>query len=160
MKLLAFKDQLDIILDKVWEVLVSKSAILIYAIIVLVLLFLLVVKIIVSEQRRVDEINHRKQLKQDIVNRETLSTIEQAIDKKMDKMGAGIVIAGSTPTSVTKKSKKEKKNDGESRFYMLTGIDKAYEEYEAPEYDNEITLNQNEVIVIIESLRFILKPSS
>ena len=46
------------------------------------------------------------------------------------------------PTQETPNKKKNKKEvqDGESRFYMLTQIDKAYETYEAPEYDNEITL--------------------
>ena len=149
------KEQFISTVEKIWKVLTTKEALLIYAIIILLIVFVLVVRIMKNEQRRVDEINHRKKLKQDIINRETLNTIESTIEKKMDKINPGIVITGSNPTSITtssnnasnnnnnkKKNNKKEAQEGESRFYMLTGIDKAYETYEAPEYDNEISLRE------------------
>ena len=143
------KEQLISTVEKIWDILTSKEALLFYAIAILLIVFVLVIKIMRNEQRRVDEINHRKKLKQDIVNRETLYTIENTIEKQMSSMNTGVVIAGSVPSNITatasttnkKKSKKEAQG-GESRFYMLTGIDKAYETYVSPEYDNEISLRE------------------
>ena len=142
------REQFISTLEKIWDLLTSKEALLVYAIIILLIVFVLVIKIMRNEQRRVDEINQRKKLKQDIFNKETLNTIETTIEKKMDKINPGVVITGSTPANITastntsanKKKNKKEAQDGESRFYMLTQIDKAYETYEAPEYDNEITL--------------------
>ena len=137
------KEKLISTLEKIWDLLTSKQALLAYAIIVLIVIFILVITIMQAEQRRVDEIEHRKKLKQDIVDKATLYTIENTIDKKMQGINTGVVIAPSAPSASTpkKKSKKEAQG-GESRFYMLTGIDKAYENYEAPEFDNEISLKE------------------
>ena len=141
--LVTFKEVLQSTIDKIWDLLTSKQALIAYAIIVLIIVFVLVISIMQSEQRRVDEIEHRKKLKQDIVDKATLYTIESTIDQKMKKMNNGVVIDPSlVQTNNNKKKNKKEAQGGESRFYMLTGIDKAYENYEDPEYDNEISLRE------------------
>ena len=45
-----------------------------------------------------------------------------------------------TQTNIPPVSHKEETNDGESRFYMLTEIDKSMESYIAPRYNDEVTL--------------------
>ena len=66
------------------------------------------------------------------------------IDEKYRNKGIVNVDPNSlvTESSTSKKKSKKEAQGGESRFYMLTGIDKAYENYEAPEFDNEISLKE------------------
>ena len=147
--LATIKDMLLDTLDKIWDIITSKSALIVYAIIILLIVLVLVINIMKNEQRRVDEINHRKKLKQDIVNQTTIKTIESTIEKKMDNINPGVVISSTTPSNIfqgnevgSKKKNKKEGQAGESRFYMLTQIDKAYETYQDPEYDNEISLRK------------------
>ena len=69
--LVTVKEVLQSTIDKIWDLLTSKQALIAYAIIVLIIVFILVISIMQSEQRRVDEIEHRKKLKQDIVDKAT-----------------------------------------------------------------------------------------
>ena len=51
-------------------------------------------------------------------------------------------VAAAAPAPATEKEEEEKAEEGGSRFYMLTEIDKEYESKQPPEYDNEITLKE------------------
>ncbi len=65
---------------------------------------------------------------------------------KLKDMGGSIPVATTTSapiiTSALNKNKEEKEEGSSSRFYMLTEIDKEYESYKRPEYDEEITLKE------------------
>ena len=65
---------------------------------------------------------------------------------KLKDMGGSIPVATTTSapiiTSALNKNKEEKEEGSGSRFYMLTEIDKEYESYKRPEYDEEITLKE------------------
>ena len=58
---------------------------------------------------------------------------------KLKDMGGSIPVATPTITSALNKNKEEKEEGSGSRFYMLTEIDREYESYKRPEYDEEIT---------------------
>ena len=67
----------------------------------------------------------------------------EIIDDKFKTKEANVVIDPSlVQTNNNKKKNKKEAQGGESRFYMLTGIDKAYENYVDPEYNNEISLRE------------------
>ena len=124
-----------------FEIFLSKNALIIYIIIVMLLIIVLIGSIMKSEQRRVAEIkdaeNRRRIYEQD----RTTQNITKYIDKKLASEGGTSVVSSSSVSSVsTPVSHKEETNDGESRFYMLTEIDKSMESYIAPRYNDEVTL--------------------
>ena len=109
-----------------FEIFLSKNALIIYIIIVMLLIIVLIGSIMKSEQRRVAEIkdaeNRRRIYEQD----RTTQNITKYIDKKLASEGGTSVVSSSSVSSVsTPVSHKEETNDGESRFYMLTEIDKS-----------------------------------
>ena len=89
---------------------------------------------------------------------------KKTIEEKFDKLDNGIVINGVAPANilaapvVTEEKEDEEEEieeapqeetiedkvlpEGESRFYMLTNIDKTYENFIHPEFNNEITLRE------------------
>ena len=96
-----------------------------------------------SEQRRVQEIKYKTELGTEAISEETLAKIEQAIDRKMERFNGMPYAAAPIVVEGKKSKKKEKAQDtGESRFYMLTGIDKEYEEPIKIDYDDEISLRE------------------
>ena len=124
-----------------FELFLSKNALIIYIIIVMLLIIVLIGSIMKSEQRRVAEIkdaeNRRRIYEQD----RTTQNITKYIDKKLASDGVSTIATSSPVSSVAPTvSHKEETNDGESRFYMLTEIDKAMESYIAPRYNDEVTL--------------------
>ena len=124
-----------------FEIFLSKNALIIYIIIVMLLIIVLIGSIMKSEQRRVAEIkdaeNRRRIYEQD----RTTQNITKYIDKKLASEGGTSVVSSSSVSSVsTPVSHNEETNDGESRFYMLTEIDKSMESYIAPRYNDEVTL--------------------
>ncbi|MDE6505595.1 MAG: AAA family ATPase [Clostridia bacterium] len=131
--------------QKIWEALTSSTALIIYAAVILVLILVLAVKLIVGEQRRVAEIKRREE-ENGNMDESALDGVKSAIEQLENK----VACASAAGNSVTVQSNaancgsqqlKESEENG-SRFYMLTEIDKEYETYERPEYDEEITLKE------------------
>ena len=48
----------------------------------------------------------------------------------------------SSPVSASEREEGKGEEEGGSRFYMLTEIDKSYERYKAPDYENEMSLRE------------------
>ena len=135
--------------QKVWSALTSSTALIIYAAIILILILVLAVKLIVGEQKRVSEIKQREEDSKN-VDDSALAGVKTAIEQLENKVNcvsaAAIPVATTTSapiiTSALNKNKEEKEEGSGSRFYMLTEIDKEYESYKRPEYDEEITLKE------------------
>ncbi len=135
--------------QKVWSALTSSTALIIYAAVILVLILVLAVKLIVGEQKRVSEIKQREEDSKN-VDDSALAGVKTAIEQLENKVNcvsaAAIPVATTTSapiiTSALNKNKEEKEEGSSSRFYMLTEIDREYESYKRPEYDEEITLKE------------------
>ncbi len=150
----AFAENILRLLDKLWDALTSKTALLIYIAFALVFVVFLVARIIFDEQRRARELKYRAEA-DTLAEREAANkTIRDTIDKSM-QTNPGIIVAGggvapsgnsaakpSAKASGGNSSSAEEENEGGSRFYMLTEIDKEYELYVRPEYDDGIGLRE------------------
>ncbi len=133
--------------NKIWVWLTSKTALLIYAGLVLVLIIAVVVRVIIAEFNRVaalknalegDEKSERQQ-----VLETARKTIEEELEPIKDLACRNVVVPQAVkgaPSPVA--SEGEAEDDGGSRFYMLTEIDKYYEKYTPPEYDEEMSLKE------------------
>ncbi len=142
-------------MGKVWDALTSKTALIVYSAIILAIILVLVVRAVVIEQRRTAEIKHNAQLKQEAEEDAKIKSVKDEIDRKMNKISGEIAAVRSNlatapfapyPVGISPRQKEleegsEEKETG-SRFYMLTEIDKEYEEYTRPEYDEEISLKE------------------
>ncbi len=136
--------------EKVWNVLTGKAALLTYAAIAFVLVVFLVVRIIYVEHRRAKEIAYRASAENIATRDETVKAVRDTIADTMSA-NPGIIVTngggGFIPTKGTAKNKSdvisssETDTDG-SRFYMLTEIDKEYERYKRPAYNDEIGLKE------------------
>ena len=147
----AFKDDLLRLIDKLWIVLTGRIALIVYIAVAVVLVVFLVIRIWFDEQRRLRELKYRARADQ-VADRESANKIiRDTIDKSM-QTNPGIIVAGGgmpqvssvSPTNGRGKEGEEEKEEekGESRFYMLTEIDKEYENYVRPEYDDNIGLRE------------------
>ena len=143
-------------MGKVWDALTSKTALIVYSAIILAIILVLVVRAVVTEQRRTAEIKHNAQLKQEAEEDEKIKSVKDEIDRKMNKISGEIAAVRSNlatapfapyPVGISPQQRvaedveSEEKETG-SRFYMLTEIDKEYEEYTRPDYDEEISLKE------------------
>ena len=135
--------------NKVWAALTSRTALFVYALCLLVLVMALVVRMIVNEYRRVAELKDGGSGNAESARREALDTAKCAIDKKLDAIQENLAfsvnpysVPASKMAAVAEKKKTGEEGENGSRFYMLTEIDKKYEKYVAPEYDEEITLRE------------------
>jgi len=135
--------------NKVWAALTSRTALFVYALCLLVLVMALVVRMIVNEYRRVAELKDGGSGNAESARREALDTAKRAIDKKLDAIQENLAfsvnpysVPASKMAAVAEKKKTGEEGENGSRFYMLTEIDKKYEKYVAPEYDEEITLRE------------------
>ncbi len=142
-------------MGKVWDALTSKTALIVYSAIILAIILVLVVRAVVIEQRRTAEIKHNAQLKQEAEEDAKIKSVKDEIDRKMNKISGEIAAVRSNlatapfapyPVGISPRQKEleegsEEKETG-SRFYMLTEIDKEYEEYTRPDYDEEISLKE------------------
>ncbi len=135
--------------NKVWAALTSRTALFVYALCLLVLVMALVVRMIVNEYRRVAELKDGGSGNAESARREALDTAKHAIDKKLDAIQENLAfsvnpysVPASKMAAVAEKKKTGEEGENGSRFYMLTEIDKKYEKYVAPEYDEEITLRE------------------
>lgn len=135
--------------NKVWAALTSRTALFVYALCLLVLVMALVVRMIVNEYRRVAELKDGGSGNAESARREALDTAKHAIDKKLDAIQENLAfsvnpysVPASKMAAVAEKKKTGEEGENGSRFYMLTEIDKKYEKYVAPEYDEGITLRE------------------
>ena len=136
------------LIEKIWSLLTSRNAILLYALIVLSLLLVLIIFVLAKDR-----------VSKDFKKRKTGKISTYAIEKKIDEKltdfnnqlkmaGAGatkVVINGNNANSVDHESSYNEDGEEiheESRFYMLTQIDKEMQYYKAPKYNNEISLKE------------------
>ncbi|MDE6667120.1 MAG: hypothetical protein K2K38_02080, partial [Clostridia bacterium] len=132
----------------VWDALTSKIALIVYASIILVLILVLVIRLIINEHRRIAEIQENDARRHEAYENEQLETVKAALDKKMNKISLDVAavkrsvsfapyaaaqVSGmpNAPARVADAPEDteaaEEVNEGGSRFYMLTEIDKEYE---------------------------------
>ncbi len=135
--------------NKIWTALTSRTALLVYCIVILALVMALVVRIVVGEFRRVAELKDAGAGKEETARREALDTAKATIEKKIDSLKENLAftanpyVAGSySSPAMNAVEKAEEEEETGSRFYMLTEIDKQYEYYVPPKYDDEITLKE------------------
>ena len=142
---------IDNFLATFWELLYSRSAIIIYIIVMLIVFVILIISIMVFEKNR--EIENRETYGEtsdkkvyDIVNKVTESVNlenkkikDEIVDTKelVRDLKDGQII-----TRNGKTIKKEDINKTDIRFFMLKRIDEEYKEYVEPKYNNEITLKE------------------
>ena len=145
-------------MGEVWDALTSKPALIVYAAIILVLILFLVIRVIVNEHRRVEEIQENDARRQEVHENEQLETVRAELDKKMNKISLDVAAVKRSvsygplsvaPAALSKGAPAQgdsgedvEVNEGGSRFYMLTEIDKEYENYKRPDYDDEISLKE------------------
>ncbi len=145
-------------MGEVWDALTSKTALIVYAAIILVLILFLVIRVIVNEYRRVEEIQENDARRQEVHENEQLETVRAELDKKMNKISLDVAAVKRSvsygplsvaPAALSKGAPAQgdsgedvEVNEGGSRFYMLTEIDKEYENYKRPDYDDEINLKE------------------
>ena len=135
--------------DKAWEMLTSKQAILIYAVILLVLIIVIILVIMSNEQKRVYQLKVADVRNQEITRENTIKEVTNVIDEKLEEFDFTPVTAyAPVPTNKTvvpysnEEEVVSEEETEQSRFYMLTEIDKVYENFEHPEYNNEISLKE------------------
>ena len=147
--------------NKIWGWLTSRTALLIYAGLVLALIIGIVIRVIVTEFTRVTMLKNMlegdsKGERQQILAM-TKKTIEDELEPIKDLAFQSAVMPqtirgikgykGGKPTDIIFGDAEdggtpspEGEDEGGSRFYMLTEIDKFYEHYTPPEYDNDLSL--------------------
>ena len=138
-------------LNRVAEFFLSSTAIIIYVIILIVILMAVVFVMYFREK------NYHENEMQIHIDYSRINLKKE--DKKEVQRAPIIINNGVMPTTDAVEVKKQEEikevevefkdeeeiipsKDGASRFYMLTQIDKDSENYEAPLYDNEITLKE------------------
>ena len=153
--------------DRIWQALTGRVAIIIYAIIGIVLLVLIIYNILSLNSNSVKgsegKESKRKKSEDDIARITKIFNDKfQAIDQKLNEIRDNndvvkVQLAGA-PTVEIQEKKVEKDEDefilenntstslisetGESRFYNLTQIDRFYETYKPPRYNNQISLRE------------------
>ncbi len=137
----------NLIGDKIWNRLTSRTALFIYAGIILVLIIAIIIRVIVGEYNRVSIMKNSLEGKEKGERQEILETARKTIEEELEPLKdlalPSVVVQGGNGTkgAVSANSSPAEEESG-SRFYMLTEIDKEYERYRAPEYDNELSLRE------------------
>ena len=146
--------------------LTSKTALITYIALILFLIIVLAIRVILGEQQRVEQQRQSKRLKEEAEKDAVIESVSKKLDKHFERLGgdlnyvkrnlantAGIpapVRQQATAAAATNKaggsagsaSDGEEVNTDGSRFYMLTEIDKEYESYVRPDYDDKINLKE------------------
>ena len=141
------------ILKTVYNALTSRTALIVYACILLVFILVLAIRVLLNEQRRASELKAKNDAAPDVQEDEALQAVKKDLDEKMDKLSGDLSYVKSTIMSGApfapgyhgvpdKDDESGEEREGGSRFYMLTQIDKEYESYTRPEYDDTITLKE------------------
>ena len=116
------------LLFKFSELLTSKNAILVYAIVTLILLILLVITVVSNESEKKHERNFK------------YKTEEKKVEQKTVNQPVNYVF---NPLTYAKEAKlDEKREKDESRFYMLTKIDQTSVNQPKVTYNDKITLKE------------------
>ncbi|MDE7395837.1 MAG: hypothetical protein K2M95_06940, partial [Clostridiales bacterium] len=89
------------VFKKLWEALISVQALIVYAAIALILIIFLVVRIVLIEQRRVDEIKMRAKLQGEAEGERTAKALRESFDANMNKIGTQIAAAAVTASGGT-----------------------------------------------------------
>ncbi len=137
----------NLIGDKIWNRLTSRTALFIYAGIILVLIIAIIIRVIVGEYNRVSIMKNSLEGKEKGERQEILETARKTIEEELEPLKdlafPSVVVQGGNGIkgAVSANSSPAEEESG-SRFYMLTEIDKEYERYRAPEYDNELSLRE------------------
>ena len=137
----------NLIGDKIWNRLTSRTALFIYAGIILVLIIAIIIRVIVGEYNRVSIMKNSLEGKEKGERQEILETARKTIEEELEPLKdlalPSVVVqdGNGTKGAVSANSSPAEEESG-SRFYMLTEIDKEYERYRAPEYDNELSLRE------------------
>ena len=130
--------------NKIWEQLTSRTALLIYAGLVLVLIIAIVVRVIVAEFNRVAMLKNALEGEENSERQEILETARKTIEEELEPfkdMACQSVVVPQSVKGASVASVGEEEEEG-SRFYMLTEIDKYYEKYTPPKYDEEMSLKE------------------
>ena len=137
----------NLIGDKIWNRLTSRTALFIYAGIILVLIIAIIIRVIVGEYNRVSIMKNSLEGKEKGERQEILETARKTIEEELEPLKdlalPSVVVQGGNGTKgAVSANSSPAEEEGGSRFYMLTEIDKEYERYRAPEYDNELSLRE------------------
>ncbi len=144
---------MNLILATLWEILSSRGAIIVYIILLLLVFAILVFSILFFEKRRELENKELYSNSSDKNVKDIVDSVSESIKKENEKLREDILDTkdmvlelsdrgGISPISDDKPVNKEVLEMNESRFFMLTEIDKRYENYVEPKYDNTITLKE------------------
>ena len=156
------------VLHKIFNILTSKFAIVVYIGIIFAIVILLVFRVMSVERRRLAEIKARQKNVEDVTGGNMMNKISASLDKnkreieqsvddvkfKVDSLSQNmdnqvfvsnasqnLVVPNVTKEEIPETDEKVVKGES-SRFYMLTQIDKEMETYEEPAYNNNISLKE------------------
>ena len=160
----------DKFFSEVVTVLTSKTALIIYIALVLLLIIILAIRVIMGEYQRAEAMRRQKKMKEEAAQEAVIESVSQKMDKHFERLGgdlnyvkrnlanmggipapvraqataavSGAGAAGTAAQAAKKGGKEEEVNTDGSRFYMLTEIDKEYESYVRPDYDDKINLKE------------------
>ncbi len=147
------------------SVLTSKVALIIYISLILVLVVVLAIRVMLGEQERMEQQRQSSKLKEEAAQEAVIDDVSKKIDKHFERIGGDLnyvkrnlanaagypapvramaqqAAASPSPTEVANGKPNEDVNTDGSRFYMLTQIDKEYESYVRPAYDDKIGLKE------------------
>ena len=132
-------------LEKLWEILSSKTAIIVYVVLLLLLIIFLAGFMIADEHRKPLIIKKGKEtLKGPAHGRRPGSGLNNGTTAgattNTQVVAQPTVIKVETETTLKKEDKNEQTD--ESRFFMLTQIDEKYKDYQPPHYTNKIGLEE------------------
>lgn len=145
--------------------LTSKVALIIYISLILVLIVVLAIRVMLGEQERAEQQKQKKRLKEEAAQEAVIDGVSKKIDKHFERIGGDLnyvkrnlanaagypapvramaqqAIAQPSGQEVANGKPDSEVNTDGSRFYMLTQIDKEYESYVRPDYDDKIGLKE------------------
>ena len=144
---------INLILVSVWETLTSRNAIFIYIALLIIIFAVLIVFILFSEKRREQESKDIYKDKTDNSIDALIEVVGEKLDDKTADLEEAIIetnkmvrgFGGTKGGRIEYKpidgiSEEKPSQTTESRFYMLTEIDKRYENYIPPRYNDKISL--------------------
>ncbi len=130
----------------VGEALTSRIALIVYSAIILVIIVALVVRVVISERRNAAELKGFEDASKENIENEAVGKAKKELGTKINGLEKQLkelsVSQSAAFRGVAAEREEESEAEEGSRFYMLTEIDKAYETYERPDYDETITLSE------------------
>ncbi|MDE6557849.1 MAG: AAA family ATPase, partial [Clostridia bacterium] len=157
----------DKFFSELFTALTSKVAIIIYLALLLILIAVLAICVVLGEHQRVEQSRQSKRMKEEAEHDAVIESVSKKLDKNFERIGGDLnyvkrniaaasvypaavrtsaqhaISSGSpSPTEVANGKPDEEVNTDGSRFYMLTEIDREYESYVRPDYDDKIELKE------------------